>query len=149
MCGARAPESNLWTRVGTDYQNECTVDLTELAWDNQNSTLLYDLYFVDGIVDIDPSVTPDSNNGFGELLRQQLGGTPVLFPVPLILHRNDEPIFDGMGNDINSAENEMARRFFTVDMQLGTPAGDSYPTWVQFLASATLVIEVLNPFLCA
>jgi hypothetical protein len=137
MCGARAPESILWTHVGTDYQNECNVDLMELVWASQNSTLLYDLYFVDGVVES----APENESGFEELLRQQLGGTPVLFPVPLILHRSDAPIFDGVGNDVTT-DMELARRFFTVDTKLGTPSGDSSPTWIQYLASATLVIEV-------
>lgn len=147
VCGARAPQSHLWTHVGTDYQNECTIDLTDLAWESQNSTLLYDLYFVDGVVDSD-SDTSDNESGFGELLRRQLGGTPVLFPVPLILHRSDEAVFDAEGNDVTSSEMELARRFFTVDTWLGTPAGDSSPTWIQYLASAILVIEVRSSRPC-
>lgn len=126
--------------MGTNYQNGCTLDLAELVWESQNSTLLYDLYFVDGVADID-SANPENESGFGELLRQQLGGTPILFPVPLILHRSDDPVFDAAGNDVTSGEMELARRFFTVDTQLGTPSGNSSPTWIQYLASATLVIE--------
>lgn len=129
--------------MGTDYQNECTVDLTELVWASQNSTLLYDLYFVDGVVDT-ASATPENEGGFGELLRRQLGGTPILFPVPVILQRSEGPIFDSVGNDVTSSDMELARRFFTVDTRLGTPAGDNNPTWIQYLASATLVIEVCS-----
>lgn len=141
VCGSRATESGLWSHVGTDFQNECTLDLTELVWTSHNSTLLYDLYFVDGVVDTTLS-SPENERGFGDLLRQQLGGTPVLFPVPLILHRSEGAVFDGSGNDILSNAMELARRFFTVDTRLGTRAGDSSPTWIQYLASATLVIEV-------
>jgi hypothetical protein len=132
LCGARAGDGEAWRQVGTDYTNECELDALDLAWkahEIRNTTLFYDLFYVDGIAPLDQS----SDGNF--LLQLKLSGTPNLYPVPVVV----ENVPDNAGT-----VNLVTRRFFSVDALLGTQTGSKLPTWIQYPESVKLVVQVMR-----
>eukprot|EP00892_Ulva_mutabilis_P005141 jgi/Ulvmu1/299/UM001_0303.1 len=132
ICGNKLARADLWANVGTDFSNECTVDVLDLIWSAQqghNETLLFDLFYIDGIEE-DTSGMLDSVS----LLQRRFGGRPVLFPVPVIISNIQQ-------ND-RAEDAQLTRRFFMMDTQLGHAVKDESPSWVQYASSVKLVIQM-------
>jgi Meckelin (Transmembrane protein 67) len=140
LCGARTPDGLAWRQVGTDYSNECAVDLTNLANFHKEpnlEALFFDLYFVDGVNTTETSASTNSEvGGRDAMLFRQLGGRPILFPVPLIVQNMPENSDTGNGLEV------LTRRSFLVDTSLGRTAGAVSPQWIQYAKSITIQIQV-------
>lgn len=135
ICGNKLSRADLWANVGTDFTNECTIDVQDLIWSAQqssNETLLFDMYYVDGLVEASTAELESMS-----LLQQQFNGRPVLFPVPLII--------SSMQLSDREEEAQLTRRFFMIDTQLGRSVEDKTPSWVQYASSVRLVIQVSVP----
>lgn len=135
MCGNKLSRADLWANVGTDFTNECTIDVLDLIWSTQqssNETLLYDMYYVDGLVEASTADLEAMS-----LEQQQFNGRPVLFPVPLII--SNIQLSD------REEEAQLTRRFFMIDTQLGRSVDDQAPSWVQYASSVRLIIQVGIP----
>lgn len=131
ICGNKLARADLWANVGTDFLNECTVDVLDLiltSQRSQNETLMFDLYYVDGVEE-DIAGVLDSVS----LEQQQFGGRPVLFPVPIII--------SNLQRSNRGEEAQLNRRFFMIDTLLGHAVDEEAPTWVQYVSSANLVIQ--------
>lgn len=132
MCGNKLARADLWANVGTDFTNECTLDVLDLmrtAQQGANETLLFDLYYVDGLEDASMADIEAMS-----LQQQQFDGRPVLYPVPLII--------ENIQRSGRQEEAQLTRRFFMIDTQLGRAAEEETPAWVQYASSVRLVIQV-------
>lgn len=128
--------------MGTDYTNACTLDLLALASTHEalaEGPVFMDLFFVDGIDASESAAapTPGSEASAADaLLIQQLGGRPILFPIPLVVQNVADNAVPGRDASV------LTRRMFLFDTVLGRPAGAVLPEWGQYAESITIHIRV-------
>ena len=138
VCGAKRTDAALWRRLGTDFDNRCEVDVSDLlssARDVADGPRFYDLYYVDGVSPgLDAGAQAEARSLFPDV-----EDTPVLYPVPVVVKNLPE----------NEDEAEtLTRRFFVLDSQLGLASGTTSPAWVQYPKTAMLSIQVQLLLVC-
>jgi hypothetical protein len=132
MCGAKGIDADIWRRLGTNFQNQCTVDIAKLLTKAQalsDSPRFYDLYYVNGVTPgLEPGAQADAQS-----IQPEIADTPILYPVPVIIQNIPGNAKEAM---------VLTRRFFALDAQLGRSNGSETATWIQYPSTATLAITV-------